>query len=110
MNEAIRQYVDKYEDQTKCRFEELDRLVCASIDTKLEEKLWAKLPSYYAGENFVRLIPFKDHINIEARAILSHVTELSGYQITPKGMLKIDHEQPIPAQVLRSIFRESLEG
>ena len=31
--------------------------------------MWAKLPTYYVGESFVRLIPFKDHINIEAKAV-----------------------------------------
>lgn len=27
---------------------------------------WAKLPSYYCGEKFIRIIPFKDHINIKS--------------------------------------------
>ena len=32
----------------------------------IEGKRWAMIPSYYYGERFVRIIPFKDHINVEA--------------------------------------------
>ena len=71
--------------------------------------LWAKLPSYYAGEKFVRLIPFKDHINIEAKAVLSHKRDLMDYKITPKGMLQIFLQQPIPVDVLTEIYKETLQ-
>ena len=40
-----------------------------SVPYDLEEKLWAKLPGYYNGKNFIRLIPFKDYINIFANNI-----------------------------------------
>ncbi len=70
--------------------------------------MWAKLPSYYAGESFVRLIPFKDHINIEAHAVVQHKEELTGYKITPKGMLQIYLKQGIPYEVLKQIFTETL--
>lgn len=33
---------------------------------------------------------------MEARAVLSHINELSDYKITPKGMLQIFHNQQIP--------------
>lgn len=52
----------------------------------------------------VRLIPFKDHINIETQAILSHQEELSGYKITPKGMLQLFPKQEIPIEPLKRIF------
>lgn len=70
--------------------------------------MWAKIPSYYVGKSFVRLIPFKDHINVEAFFILNHKEELTGYKITPKGMLQIFLKQDIPAEVLRKIFAETL--
>lgn len=38
-------------------------------DIIIEEKMWAKIPSYYYGEKFVRIIPFKDHINVEAEGL-----------------------------------------
>lgn len=70
--------------------------------------MWAKLPSYYVGEHFVRLIPFKDHINIEAKQIVYHKDKLTGYKITPKGMLQIYPNQNIPHDMLMKIFYETL--
>lgn len=58
--------------------------------------LWANLPSYCVGKSFVRLIEFKDHINIEAQAVISHKEELADYKITPKGMLQIYLKEDIP--------------
>lgn len=72
--------------------------------------MWTKIPSYYVGKSFVRLIPFKDHINIEAQAVIQHKEELSGYKITPKGMLQMFLKQDIPYEVLKQIFAETLEG
>ena len=56
----------------------------------------------------MRLIPFKDHINIEAKAILEHQEVLSGYKVTPKGMLQVFVKQEIPEDVLKKIFAETL--
>ena len=55
----------------------------------------------------MRLIPFKDHINVEANAIIQHKDELSDYKITPKGMLQIYVRQELPADVLKTIFAET---
>ena len=77
------------------------------IDT-LEETVWAKLPSYYNGDKVVRLIPFKDHINIEASAILQHKDKLADYKITAKGMLQIYLKQEIPSDILKQVFAETL--
>lgn len=71
-----------------------------------EEKMWAKLPSDYSGECFVRLIPFRDHINVEARAIAAHSAELTGYKLTPKGMLQIYMHQ----EILLQSFSETLNS
>lgn len=108
MNNDVKELMEKYPDDIKELFAELRGIVfeCASAD--IEEKLWAKLPSYYAGERFVRLIPFKDHINIEAAAAAAHSGELKGYKITPKGMLQISPKQDIPDEILRKIFCETL--
>lgn len=64
-------------------------LIHKSTSQSIDVKLWAKLPSFYVGNNFVRLIPFKDHINIEAKAVIFHKDELPGYEITPKGKWNI---------------------
>lgn len=91
-------------------FFELRELLYSSTDNQLEETMWAKLPSYYMEKNFVRLIPFKDHINIEAQSILCHKDKLTGYKITPKGMLQIYNNQSIGRDILMHIFKETLEG
>ncbi|MBE6880137.1 MAG: DUF1801 domain-containing protein [Ruminococcaceae bacterium] len=110
MNEQIKAYIEKYPDETIAMFTDLRKLIYDSVSVAIEEALWAKLPSFNNGEKFVRLIPFKDHINIEAAAIINHKEKLSGYKITPKGMLQIYVEQVIPNDILKQIFVETLEG
>jgi uncharacterized protein YdhG (YjbR/CyaY superfamily) len=109
MKEDIYNYLEKFEKQTKQRFCVLYELIYESTSRNIDEKLWAKLPSFYADDNFIRIIPFKDHINIEAKAVAFHKDELSGYKITHKGMLQIFHNQPLPCEVLKIIFKESFE-
>lgn len=90
-------------------FDELRELIYSSTSKIPEEKLWAKLPSYYVGESFVRLIPFKDHINIEAQSAIQRKSELTGYKFSSKGMLQLYLKQDIPYEALKSIFSEALE-
>lgn len=108
MNRDVENYLEKYPDEIKKLFYDLRETLLESASRESCEKLWAKLPSYYAGEKFVRLIPFKDHINVEAAAVVSHGDELSGYKITPKGMLQIFAGQELPADILVRIFKETL--
>ncbi len=109
MKEDIYNYIEKFEDKTKQRFCTLYELIRKSTSQNIDVKLWAKLPSFYVGNNFVRLIPFKDHINIEAKAIIFHKDELPGYEMTPNGMLKIFNNQEIPCELLKIIFEESFK-
>ena len=109
MNEQVKDYIDKYPSEIIDMYLNLRKMIFESVSCELEEKLWAKLPSYYVGESFVRLIPFKDHINIEAQAVIQHKEELACYKITPKGMLQIYLKQDIPYEVLKQIFAETLE-
>ena len=108
MNEQVKDYLETYPAEIKDMFEELRRIVYDSVSYEVKETLWAKLPSYYVSESFVRLIPFKDHINIEAKAVMQHKEELTGYKITPKGMLQIYLKQGIPYEILKQIFAETL--
>lgn len=108
MNTQVKEYIDKYPNEIIDMYNDLRQLIFDSASIEPEETLWAKLPSYYVGESFVRLIPFKDHINIEAQPIIQHKDELSGYKITPKGMLQIYSKQDIPHEVLKQIFAEVL--
>lgn len=108
MNKEIKSYLETFPADVRDLFLHLRQLIYDSSTAELTETQWAGMPSYYAGDAFVRLIPFKDHINIEARAILSHRDELTGCKITPKGMLQIYLHQPVPEEVLRRIFAETL--
>lgn len=110
MNEDIQAYIEKYCVDVQTLFIELRKLIVQSVSCELDEKLWAKLPSFYVGENFIRIIPFKDHINIEASAIMKYKQSLEIYKITPKGMLQIYLNQDIPYSVLQTIFNETLLG
>lgn len=109
MNKQVKDYMDKYPSEIIDMFNNLRQIIFDSVSCELEETLWAKLPSYYVGESFVRLMPFKDHINIEAQAVIQHKEELACYKITPKGMVQIYSKQDIPYDVLKQIFAETLE-
>ena len=109
MKDDIYNYLEKFEEETKKRFCELYKLIYESTSKNIDEKLWAKLPSFYVNDNFIRLIPFKDHINIEAKAVVFHKDQLTGYKITPKGMMQIFHNQQIPCELLKTILKESFE-
>ena len=108
MKEEIYNYLETFSKETKLRFRQLYDLIYENTPFTLEEKLWAKLPSFYNNGNFIRIIPFKDHINIEARAAVLFKEELSGYKFTPKGMLQIFHSQPVPENSLIAIINKSL--
>ena len=83
MNEQVKKYIENYPAEIVDMFKALRQLIYDSVSFDLVETMWAKLPSYYAGETFVRLIPFKDHINIESQAVIQHKEELANYKITP---------------------------
>lgn len=108
MNEEVSKYLSKYPCEIVGLFQQLRQLIYESAASVPEEMLWARMPSYYVGESFVRLIPFKDHINIEARAVSAHRGDLAGYKITPKVMLQIYVEQDVPSDILKRIFTETL--
>lgn len=82
-------YIDKYSDEVKELYMRLRTLIYDSVLYEIEEKLWVVIPSYYVGESFVWFVTFKNHVNVEAAAVLVHKEELGGYKITPKGMLQI---------------------
>lgn len=108
MNEQVKVHLGKYPTEISDLFCKLRQILFESTACDLNETLWAKIPSYYLGDSFVRLIPFKDHINIEAKEIIKYKDELSGYKITPKGMLQIYLRQDIPTDVLKKLFTETL--
>ena len=100
--------LEKFDETLQEQFYALHQMIIEASANQAVEKLWAKLPSYYVGDKFVRLIPFKDHINFEAAAIQTHCLELNGYNITPKGMLQLYVNQPIPEEAIKMVIKESL--
>ncbi len=110
MNEQIKTHLEKYPQEIVDMFTALRQLIYDSVAIDVDETMWAKLPSYYNGEKVVRLIPFKDHINVEASGVIQHKDKLADYKITPKGMLQIYINQDIPSDILKQIFVETLEG
>ena len=108
MTKQVREYIEKYPNEIIDMYNTLRKLVFDSVPSEPRETMWAKLPSYYIGESFVRLIPFNDHINIEANAVLEYKDMLVGYKVTQKGMLQIFLKQDIPAAVLKKIFAKPL--
>ena len=109
MNIEFEQLIAIHNDEIKNMFCQISKLIKDSVSVEIEEKLWAKLPSFYVGENFVRIIPFKDHLNIEAKEIITYKSELSGFKITPKGMLQIFLGQEIPKEILGKVFNKTLQ-
>jgi hypothetical protein len=109
MIDLIEKHIQTFDEDTRQRFHIFYHLLLESTTQKIEEKLWARIPSFYCGQSFVRLIPFRDHINIEAKGILAYKDGLPGYKITPKGMLQIGHQQEIPKEILKIVFKVSLE-
>ena len=105
MNEQVKEYIAKYPEEIIVLFDRLRQMIFAACEPM--ETMWAKMPSYYVGEAFVRLIPFKDHINVEASAVTRHQEALTGYKITPKGMLQIYANQDLPREALEQIFAET---
>jgi len=110
MDHNIEKFIASFDPLTIERFKILYQLALESTPRQVEEKLWARLPTIACGENFIRLSPFKDHINIEAAGLAGHKDQLAGYRFTPKGMLQIGQTQEIPAETLQQVFRESLEA
>lgn len=106
MKKEIDELLGKYSPDITELFIKLREIIYSVAEP--DEELWARLPSYCVGERFVRLIPFGDHINIEAVAVKDHTEELHGYKITPKGMLQIFVGQEAPTEILREIFKETL--
>ena len=108
MNEQVKEYIEKYPSEIIDMYNALRELIFDSASSEPQETVWAKLPSYYVGEAFVRLIPFKDHINVEAKSVAEYKEEFVGYKVTPKGMLQIYIKQEIPVEVLKQVFEETL--
>lgn len=109
MNTDIQTYVNQFPDDIIRLFSTLRDIVFSCVSDDIEEKMWAKLPSYYSGEKFIRLIPFKDHINIEASSMAKYKEKLNGYKLTPKGMLQIFPDNEIPTDILKQAFKETLK-
>ena len=108
MDKRIKEILNRYPREISDLYDNLRQIIFDCSEEGPVKSLWAGMPSYYVGERFVRLIPFSNHINIEAKAVLDHKDKLCDYKITPKGMLQIYLKDEIPTSVLKCIFKETL--
>lgn len=108
MIQEIEQYLEKYPKEVILLFSQIREVIFSIEDISIEEKMWAKLPSYYNGEKFVRIIPFKDHINIEAEGLSRHTNDFAECKFTPKGMLQIKTNDAINFERLKMVFSDTL--
>ena len=107
MIQEIEKYIEKYPEEVRKLFMQIRDVIFSVEGVIVEEKMWAKLPSYYYGEKFVRIIPFKDHINIEAEGLGKYKCEFEGCKFTPKGMLQIQVDQIVSFDALKKAFSET---
>ena len=104
----LEEKLNKLPIEIKAMFLEIKELIY-EVMPNLVECLWAGLPTYSTSkEKFVRIIPFKDHINIEALALDVYKTDLRDYKFTPKNMLQIYAGEIIPKDILYKVFKETL--
>jgi hypothetical protein len=97
----ITEYMDKFETSVRTRFDEIQAIL---VDCGAKTiRLWAGVPSYYLGDRVIRVIVFRDHVNIESSQAIAFQPFLPEYKFTPKGMLQIFHNQTLPVEMLRQI-------
>lgn len=109
MNNEVTQYLEKYPQEIADLCSAVREMICALPQLEIEEKLWAKMPSYYCGSRFIRIIPFKNHVNIEASGFALHKEAFEGCTFTPKGMLQLFPKQKMDLQLLRLAFLDTLK-
>lgn len=107
MTREIENYLKKYPEEVVQLFVTIRDVLFSIEDISVEERMWAKLPSYYCGEKFVRIIPFKDHVNIEAAGLARFAGEFEGCKFTPKGMLQVKTGQAVDPEALKAAFIET---
>lgn len=69
MDSNIKDFIAFFNPLTVERFTALYQLALDSTPRQVEEKVWAAWPTITCGRNFIRLFPFKGHINIKAAGL-----------------------------------------
>lgn len=108
MNDEMTQFFESYPQEIAELCFVVREAIYALPQLEIEEKMWAKMPSFYCGSRFVRIIPFKNHINIEASSFALHKEKFEGYAFTPKGMLQLFPNQKMDMELLRQAFLDTL--
>ena len=107
MKPIFTDYLSKYDGRVQELFSHVYR-IAKNACPDAEERLWAGLPSLYHQDKFIRIIAFKDHINIEAKGFVEHKNKLPNYRFTPKDMLQIFVGQEVPDGFLIEAFKDTL--
>lgn len=109
MNENVKEYIDKFPDEVKELYNQLRNIIYDNVSQEVKEELCDESIIYCVGDNFVKLSPCKDYINIEAQAISLYKKELKDYIINSKGMLQIYLNQTFPVNALSQVFALTLD-
>lgn len=102
-NQEITEYFVKYETEKIERLETIRTLIHENIPA-INEKMWTKVPCFYANKVSIVIRVFNDHINFINDTVVQYKDELLEYKITPKGMLQIFDNQELPLGTLKKII------
>ncbi len=107
MNNEIQNFLKKYPVEIQDIFYTL-RNIIYSLSLDIKEKMFINLPSYYYGDKFVRIIPFKEYVNIQALGFALNEKDFEGYTFSPKGMIQITPNDTINEEKFKKAFKDSL--
>ena len=107
MTPDIEEYIEKYPEEIIRLFMKTRDIVLSIDGISIEEKMWAKLPSYYYGGKVVRIIPFKDHINIEADGLAKHASKFEDSSLHQRECLQIQYNQEVDFDALKTVFLDT---
>lgn len=114
---TIDQYIESLNEEGKVVASTLRSLVHQSM-SDVKEMIFVNHPFFYVpqeGINSFHKLPtsimmffFKDHVNIFAKGIESHLEELKAFKVTEKMTLQIYYDKKIDEALLKKVFRASL--
>lgn len=104
MAKTLNQYLVEYPLESQNRYHQVKDLI-NSIEPDITPYMWGGVPTFQRGNHYVRIIVFKDHLNINTSIGIS-VKELNPtYIITPKGMVQIFHHESLDIDWLKTLFQ-----
>lgn len=114
---SIDQYIGSLNEEGKVVANTLRSLVHQSV-SDVKEMIFVNHPFFYVPQEGINsfhklttsimMFFFKDHVNIFAKGIESHLKVLTSYKVTEKMTLQLYYDKKIDEVLLKSIFQASL--